>query len=542
MGLASRNGGYIKTQAPFISLIAGLIFMGLRRGWAMSGWQWRSPHQVAAFVSWTAGLIYGGLAGFSIPTLRAVIMLSVVMSALLWQRHHTATQILNTSLRIVLLLDPMSVLQNGFWLSFLAVALLIHSSCLRLGSIIGWRHTMTSQLAGSLGLSPLLIDYFQQCSLVAPLANAIAIPLLGSLIVPLALLAVVLLYLSPSMAEPLLWLSAQLLQGLEWWLQRLAEWPFATLELPPPSFYTLLLAGIAVLLITGPRGLPGRQLAPCFLIPLLINSSTRPCPGELRLTLLDVGLGLATFFETADHSLIFDTGSRLPDGLDMGAAVIQPFLRHQALRDIDHLVISHGDNDHSGGAAHLIANLTINHISSSDPRWAELPRGSYCHSDQHWQWDGVDFRFLAPPATAFTKENDNSCVLMMTTDSQQLLLTGDIEAAAEHWLVEHYADKLHSQVMVAPHHGSKTSSSAELLQHVRPEWILIAAGYLNRFHFPHPDVIQRYRQYQMQWLNTADEGAIQIMTSGKQLLLSRERQRQQRYWRFSAEDNRRVKP
>ena len=517
-----------------ISLIAGLIYLISRRAWARWGSLRLAPPRVAALIAWLAALFYAGLAGYSIPTLRAVIMLSVALLALSTQRHSSAWRVLLLAVVAVVVVDPLAVLAVGFWLSFMAVALLLFVSSGRLQRPRFWHEAGRAQWATSLGLAPLLLLFFQQLSLISPLANALAVPVIGLVITPLALLGMALLILWPPLATPLLMLCDALLQALWRGLEQLATLPWASISLPQPPLWAALLACIGCLWLLTPRGIPAHYLGWLLLLPLLAVQPQTPPQGSVWLTVLDVGQGLAAVIQTKRHALVFDTGGKSSEQSDMGESVLLPFLRYQGIAQLDQLIISHGDNDHSGGAASLLQQLPVTTIRSSDARWAQAPKASVCRAGEAWEWDGVRFTLLSPPNTAFDKENDNSCVLQIATPTQQLLLTGDIEATAEHWLVAEYGEALRSSVLVAPHHGSKTSSSAVFLQQVKPQWIVIPAGYRNRFGFPHPSVLARYQQQGISWLNTAEQGAVSVALTDEGVAVGTERQRKRRYWMANA--------
>ena len=521
----------IVISGSHISLIAGLIYLWTRQLWAWTGMLRISPQRAAAFCAWLAAVFYAGLAGYSVPTLRAVIMLSVALAAIAWQRNTAPMRILLLALVAVLLCDPLAVLSVGFWLSFVAVALLIYVSAGRLARPSYWREAGSAQWATAIGLSPLLIVFFQQVSLISPIANWLAVPVVGVLIVPPALLAVALLFIWPTFAALLLHILDYLLQGLWWVLSQMAELPLASIYCLEPPWYALGFAVAGVLLLLAPRGFPGRHLSPLLFLPLVFVAVEKPKPGEVWLTLLDVGQGLAAVIQTAEHSLVFDTGARYSDYSDMGDSVVLPFLREQGIARVDSLVISHGDNDHSGGADSILAELPVDKVISSVPEWAAREHGAYCRGGHSWQWDAVTFKVLSPPERGFLGENDNSCVIQVITAGQHLLLTGDIEHAAETWLVHEYGDNLASDVLLAPHHGSKTSSGLALLERVNPKLILIPAGYQNRFGFPHRQVTERYRQLGIPWLNTAEQGAISLRIGTESLQPTAERVKRQRYWR-----------
>jgi len=524
----------IVISGSHISLIAGLIYLWSRRLWAWTGILSISPQRAAALCAWLAALFYAGLAGYSVPTLRAVVMLSVALAAIAWQRNTAPMRVLLLALLAVLLFDPLAVLSVGFWLSFVAVALLIYVSAGRLGRPSYWREAGAAQLATAVGLSPLLVVFFQQVSLISPVANWLAVPVIGILIVPPALLAVVLLFIWPACGALLLQVLDYALQGLWWVLSHMAELPLARIYCLPPPWYAIGLAAIGVLLLLAPRGFPCRYLSPLLFLPLLLVDVEKPKPGEAWLTVLDVGQGLAAVLQTAEHTLVFDTGARYSEYSDMGDSVVLPFLREQGISRVDSLVISHGDNDHSGGAESIFAELPVDKAVSSVPEWAAREHGEYCRAGQTWRWDEVTFMMLSPPESGFNGDNDNSCVLQVSSAQQVFLLTGDIEQTAENWLVREYADKLASDVLLAPHHGSKTSSSLALLEKVNPTLILIPAGYQNRFGFPHRQVIERYSQLGMAWLNTAEQGAISVRSGPETIKPKAERAKRQRYWRTPA--------
>jgi competence protein ComEC len=244
-----------------------------------------------------------------------------------------------------------------------------------------------------------------------------------------------------------------------------------------------------------------------MLLPALTIQPTPPAADHFRLTLLDVGQGLAAVVQTQHHTLLFDTGPQFSSSFDAGAAVIEPFLRQQGIDRLDTLIISHGDNDHIGGAASLLRQFNVMQILSSVPD--KLPNAQPCHAGQSWQWDGVRFELLSP-LTDLASDNNNSCVLRVSAASGSALLTGDIERLAEQTLVEHYGTALKTDILIAPHHGSKTSSSPAFLAAVQPSIVLIPAGYLNRFNFPHPDIMQRYRALNAQIFDSAQHGAISV--------------------------------
>ena len=513
-----------------ISLVAGLVFFVVRRSWSWLGVLRISPQNPAAIAAWLAALFYAALAGFSIPTQRAILMLSVGLWSIVWQRNTAPTNVLLLALLVVIAFDPLALLATGFWLSFAAVALLLYITSARLGRAKYWLHISKLHLAMTVGLAPILISFFQRVSVISPLANWLAVPVIGLIVTPISLLAAGLAFISPMLAKVVLWPIDQLLRGLWWLLQQMAAWPLATLSSFQPPWYGVLFAILGVILLLAPKGMPARYLSPFLFLPLFFVSADKPKLGEIWLTLLDVGQGLSVVIQTQKHTLAFDTGAKFSEQYDMGEAVVLPFLQHQAINRIDTLIISHGDNDHIGGAASLLESIPINNSYSSVTGWVEKTAGQYCKAGQSWQWDEVDFKILSPGAESFYTDNDNSCVLKVSGKNYSFLLTGDIEQQAENWLVAHYGYELSSSVLISPHHGSKTSSSLGFLEKVNPEMILIPTGYLNRFGFPHKQVLQRYQKRNIKYFDTGKNGAISLKTNGNSLAVELSRLNQKKYW------------
>ena len=558
----------IAVSGSHIGLIAGLAFFATR--WVCTGLgvaRWPPP-SIAALGGFTAALLYSALADFSIPTQRALIMVGIAMGAVIARRNLGPSHVLATAMLAVVLYDPMAVLAPGFWLSFGAVALIAYGVSARIGSPAGMpqakpisgvatvspRSKRPTAALGRLdtsrwipnlrrmastllkinwftafGLAPLLLLFFRQVSLVSPLANFLAVPVLGILLIPVCLSGALLLLVAPAAGAWLLGLAEQTL--LRFWpiLEWLSDWPHAQWTRAEPPPWTFPPAILGVLLLLAPRGIPARWLGLVLLLPALAARVERPEPGAFRLSLLDVGQGLAAVVETRHRVLVFDTGAKLGPDFDMGRAVIEPFLRQRGIQAIDLLAVSHGDNDHIGGARSLNELFPIAAAYSSVPeRLAGFPVAE-CHAGQHWNWDGVDFQMLGPIGHG-ARENDNSCVLWVGGPRGSALLTGDIERAAEELLVENYGGSLKSDILVVPHHGSNTSSTPGFLAAVSPRYALIPAGYLNRFRFPHPAVLERYAAIRATVLNTAEAGEIEILV-GNELHPKSYRSEHRHYWR-----------
>jgi len=514
-----------------IGLIAGLVYFLVLRLWAWTGILTRSPQQVAAVVALVVGVFYAALAGFFIPTQRAVIMLAVAMIAIIAQRNTQPLHILATALMIVLLIDPLAVLSAGSWLSFIAVSLIIYTVAGRLGKLKLIWETIKLNALMSLGLAPLTLLFFQQISLISPVANLVAVPVISFLVVPLALLAVVLMFISSTLAVGIFWLVDWLLQKLQWLLDSLAALPFATIHHAQPPIWMLGFAVLSMLILLAPRGMPARWLGAVLLLPLVFTETKRPATGDIELTLLDVGQGLSVVIQTAEHNLIYDTGAKFSADSDSGKNVLLPFLYQQGVHKIDQLIISHGDNDHIGGAKSLISGIPVEKLLTSVPEKLNAYQPVQCIAGQSWIWDSVLFTILSPDGQT-NSDNNNSCVLQVQSAHGTALLTGDIEAQAEEWLVTTYGNRLKAEVLIAPHHGSKTSSTRAFLQTVQAKTILIPSGYRNQFGHPHDDVLTRYRDFNADWLNSADSGAITVSVKHGAWRIQAQRQTGSHYWNF----------
>lgn len=511
-----------------VGLIAGGVFFLARRLWSLSArlTLLLAAPRAAALASALAGLSYAALAGFAISTQRALIMLAVVLGALLWQRTLRPYHALTLALIGVLIVNPAAVLSPGFWLSFGAVAVLFFNLGQRLPSRSRWTRWGRAQWAVGIGLLPLLLFLFGRASLIAPLVNLIAVPLF-SLLLPLVLITS-LLSLIPGAHWPLL-LTAELLSwcldGLAW----LAALPWAATLLPARPLWAWGVAGLGVLLLLAPRGLPGRWLGLILLLPLPLMRLPGPAPGEVWFTLLDVGQGLAAVAQTREGTLVFDTGPSFQSGFNTGTAVIAPFLLQQGITHVERLVVSHADRDHAGGMAGLMARVSVDRVQSGEPVRLALPEAEPCRAGERWSWSGVSFRFLHPEQMD-EQGNNSSCVLQIETGGRAILLTGDVERRAERQLVARLGSALRSDILIAGHHGSASSSSSEFLRAVAPKWVLFASGYANHFGFPARIVRERIAELGIPTLDTGMVGAIQLRIDAAGQLDGPVSWRQQHSW------------
>ncbi|MBL8318847.1 MAG: DNA internalization-related competence protein ComEC/Rec2 [Burkholderiaceae bacterium] len=539
---------------------------------ALLGWLWRRSPRLMLWLNAPLAARWGGvaaaaayalLAGWGVPAQRTVVMLAVVAllrsAALRWPLH----AVLLAAALAVVALDPWALLQPGFWLSFAAVGLLaaaepaLHAALheaqaphpqagpspppVPRGAAWAYRLRMAGsaalrqQAVATVGLAPLSLVFFQQLSLVGFVANLVAIPLVTLVITPLAL---------GGMLWPWLWqAAAAVLQGLAVLLHALAAWPGAvwTAAAAPPWAVAAGLLGAALAVLPLPWRL--RALALPLLLPLLAPPLAPPPPGRFELVAADVGQGTAVLVRTRRHLLVYDSGPGFSPEADAGGRLLLPLLRARGERRIDRLMLSHRDSDHTGGAAALLAALPVAQLHTSlEPDHELLARGvphQHCEAGQSWQWDGVDFQVLHPtPADRAAAANANalSCVLRIAGTQARALLTGDLEAAGEAALLARAAGgadapALRAELLLVPHHGSRTSSSAAFIAAVAPRMAVVQAGYRSRYGHPAPEVLARYAAAGVAVARSDQCGALTLAVDGAAACA---REAGRRYWHHQA--------
>ncbi len=503
---------------------------------------------VGAIAGVVAAGVYTLLAGAEVPALRTFVMLATGACALVVLRQGSFAVAWAWALAVVLVVDPWAVLAPGFWLSYGAVAVLIYAGAGRVSPPrpATWRARVAASLregartqwAVTVGLVPFALALFGQVSLVSPVANAVAIPVVTFAVVPFAVAGVfVPLDACFHVAHALLVPLMALLSGL-------AALPGAAWAQHAPAGWTLAAAAFGVLWLLAPRGVPGRALGALWLAPLTLVVPEAPPEGVARVTVLDVGQGLAVVVRTRAHTLVYDTGPPWTETADAGSRIVAPFLRREGIAQVDALVVSHGDADHAGGAASLLASVPVVRMLSSLPddhrlvalraeRDAHVER---CAAGTRWTWDGVAFELLHPPPGRFdepgVKANDLSCVVLVRAAGARVLLAGDIEARSEASLLASGRDTLSADAIVVPHHGSRTSSTRAFVRAVDPALAIFASGYRNRFGHPRAEVVARYAARGAAIARTDHDGAI-AFDAGESGLSTIERTRASgaRYWR-----------
>jgi len=515
---------FLRTGTSHLMSISGLhitMLSGLAFG--LAGFIWRRipmlvnrlpTRKAATAAGILVALLYALIAGFAVPTQRTLYMLIVFAIALWSGRQLLISQVLASALLLVVVLDPWAVIAPGFWLSFGAVVVLSYALGARVGITHWLKASLQTQWAVTIGMLPLLLIMFNQASIISPVANALAIPLISFVVTPLALFGSFLPF------DAALHLSHQVLDACMRMLVWLNQLPDVVWQQHAPAGWTLIPAISGIIWLLLPRGIPMRWLGWLGILPMLLITPQRPVLGDMQVTVLDVGQGLSVVVQTATHTLLYDAGAKYSAQADAGGRIVLPYLQGEGVRRLDGFVVSHNDNDHSGGVHTVLTQMPAGWLASSLPESVELNskvKHIKCFAGQKWVWDGVNFEMLYPQFESYENaaltDNNRSCVVKITSAAGSLLIAGDIEKSAEWALLEPDEGSqnfvsLKSDVLVAPHHGSKTSSSAEFIATVQPGLTIFTAGYLNRFKHPRPEVVTRYQEAGSQTLRSDYDGAV----------------------------------
>ncbi len=452
----------------------------------------RRPRVWIMMTGLLAATIYTGLAGFQIPALRSLFMLAVFTFTWTIRGRVSSWRTFFCAMALVLLYQPSSVLAVGFWLSFGLVGTLIWANTGRIRiqtSLI--KQAIYAQYAATLMSSIATIAFFGTLPIFAPIANAIAIPLFSWVLTPLALLASVLPFLRPLAAC----LGEYTMQVLLYLGEKLPAPAFA--HAPMPLF---LIAIISILILLLPRGTRFKPLGLCGLMAFLCY--TPPTPKQLNAIVWDSGQGLSILLRTPTQTVLFDTGTAIAT-----AQAIVPNLDALGIKHLNHLILSHHDDDHDGGFTQIAQHFSIDKIWAGQSQY--YPHAQPCRNGTHWQQDGVFFEFLTPTPDA-EKDNDKSCVLRVLANQQAMIITGDLGNKSEAQLITQYGDNLRSNVFILGHHGSKHSNSSALINAIAPEFAIASSGFANTYKHPHNEVITRLSAHNVTLLRTDTQGAITI--------------------------------
>ncbi|MFW2404255.1 MAG: DNA internalization-related competence protein ComEC/Rec2 [Gammaproteobacteria bacterium] len=487
---------------------------------------------------------YAMLAGFAVPTLRAFVMVAVVTVLISSRRTAGAWQVLATAVIAVNWVDPLAMIGSGFWLSFGAVAFLMLAALAiqpnRATDDRSWpgvtgarlRLMVRAQLSLSIGLAPLALLFFTEVSLISPVVNLLVVPIFAFFIVPLTLLGTALLAYGEDLAAPVLNSAAWMLgHGFDL-LEPLSAWPGAARQAAIPGAGWLAVGCICGWCAAWPAPLRSRGLALAAAGLLAWRVHTVPVP-ELRIVVMDVGQGLAVLVQTPEHALLYDAGPAF-GRRDAGRSVVLPVLRHLGIRRLDVVVASHGDNDHVGGVQTVIDAFPEATLIATDSFGLTVREVELCAAGMRWRWNDVEFRILAPPGSASRprgSDNDLSCVLSVVAPRASLLLPGDVERRGELDLVAAHDVRPHD-IVVAPHHGSATSSSQPFISAVAPRYVVFATGFLNRWGFPDEQVVRRWGRTAACLLETGVDGALtfEVDLDGALRPVTRHRDGARRVW------------
>jgi len=494
---------------------------------------------IAPLCGLLAAFLYSLIAGFSLPTQRALIAVLVIVVAKLSYKKIPPQLCMAWALLLIALSQPLAALSAGFWLSFTAVGLLVWWftpwQSTHKGS--GLQRIASAQLALLVAMSVPLLLFVGKVSWLAPLVNLIAIPWVSFITVPLSLLGAV---MPSDLLAEMLWQWADWSIAVLWWLLDLipAQLGFmvSPLAISPLVLCAAVLAGVALLL---PRGIVARWLGTVPLLLLLLF----PKPAiPMRITVLDVGQGLAVTVETENHTLVYDTGVEYSRQFSAGSGIVAPYLWQQGRSLINTTIISHEDADHSGGLSSLqkvlpSQQLLVGPAVAYGQSVIQDSQFSFCAAGDQWRWDEIGFQILVPDNPA-VEGNNSSCVLQISFHQPsgrlvKILLPGDIERSGELALLQSsLLGNSAVDLLVAPHHGSKTSSTANFVKRLAPQHVVFSAGYRHQFGHPHHSVEQRYRQIGSKLWNTGEQGAITFSwLSTGELEVSAARDRQRRWWR-----------
>jgi competence protein ComEC len=505
---------FAATGIAHLMAISGLHVTGcalfalllLRMTWRLHVRPGRSRIGIEMAVVVATTIAYAALAGASLPTLRTLVMVGIVA----WQRVLRRALPVHLTLALAALLlvatDPLAVTSAGFWLSFVATAALLTLIDAGPGWLERLMAFLRAQAAILVMLTPVLAIAFGRLSLIAPLANAIAIPLFSFALLPAILLATILTALwSPSAAG--IWQA--LAYGLDacWpWFIAAGRLEFATWWPPAQPMAIVCTAGVAtfVALLIPLRSL--RIASATMLMAIVLGRGEWPPENAWTLTVLDVGQGLATVVQTHEHVLVFDSGPRWRNGPAAARVSLLPWLHSRGIRRIDRLVLSHDDIDHTGGAALLRDAFPVAELIAGPGVKTRIPAAT-CRRGDRWWWNGIGFEMLHPSERTHASDNDNSCALRISGIGGSALLLADPEADAEEELL---LQSLGADVVLIPHHGSRTSSGPRLIAAVGAGLGIVSAGFGNRWNLPDAGVIARWRASGATVLNTADVGAVTV--------------------------------
>ena len=519
-----------------IGIIAGVFYVLGNALWNLLLQRSRMTRRgFALSMAWCAALVYSLISGFELPAQRAMLMLSVL---LLMQALRLPVNLLHSvfcTLLLVMIVSPLSVLSSSFWLTFCALLVIVFGAWLFQGQRSRLKQLLLIQWLFTWLFMPLSIAIFGQVHSASLLANLLAVPLVSLIIVPFNFLLLLLFWLPTAWLQFLYRLLDGLLHLLMEYLQWLDRIGLQALSLAHVELWKLMLLTLILVIFLLPRGIfRGRRYLGVFPL-FLLWPQQHLQPGQFQVAVLDVGMGTSIVVQTQHHSLIYDVGPGNADTYSLGEWAVLPYLQYQGIRHVDRIILSHADQDHAGGFYAIQQQfretpLYTGTLSEIRERFPEHSRLVDCHSTANWHWDGIDFEFVRAAVSPADSENNRSCVLRISTGRQRILITGDIEKRQELRLLSASRSRLAADILLAPHHGSLTSSSPAFVQTVNASDVIFTTGYHNRWGFPRPTVVSRYQSTGARLYRTDEEGAILIHCDPLRCDLSRYRQNQPRIW------------
>ncbi|NOR37559.1 MAG: DNA internalization-related competence protein ComEC/Rec2 [Woeseiaceae bacterium] len=528
MAISGLHVGMVAAAGYFLAAVISGIFI---RG--------SNHHRTSTVVALCFAIAYSVVSGLAVPAQRSALMIGLVALAVLRYRQVPAFTVIATASVLISASSPLATMAPGFKLSFLAVLVLVWMARrlvpVQSGSLLSVPLRASRQLGGMqlmllFGLMPFTVLIFGRISLAAPLVNMLAVPVFSLTTVPLTLCGLLLDGPLHNAGDHLLRLASASLGLVEWAIEYAAQLPVASVSPPAIAGWSLALLFLPLAWVFCPPGWPGRNVAWIAALAVILYQPSRPSQGCAIVDVLDVGQGLAVSIATRSSTLLFDTGPAFRGGGDAAESVVLPFLAGRGVNRLDELVVSHADLDHAGGVSSLVHALPVGTLRIGevidDPAVARR-----CDAGESWTVDGIDFEFLYPDAKSNVSGNNASCVLQVSAGSHRLLLTGDIERAAEAELLR--SGTLQDvDVVIVPHHGSRTSSSPSFVRALHPDLAIISAGFGNRWGLPHVEVVERWRASGAEVLTTAASGAIslRLCRQGGIVALTRQRVRQRRIW------------
>ena len=519
-----------------IGMISALFFYLGRWFWQLGLYRiGYNRLQFCDTLAFAAGFSYAALAGFSLPTVRALIMLAVVFLALCFRSGINLLNSIAIAVVIILIFDPLAVGSSSFWLSISALLIIAFAQYLLAHQTSRWRQVLVVQLLFSVLFIPLSVVLFDQLNPASFFANIIAIPLVSLIIVPLGLFASLLVGLDLNIAHWFFAASNKLLSLLLDYLGLLLDSGLSAYPSGNIPYLLLGLSSIGLLTILMPKGFAGKKPAVLLVVLPFIWQRPELDFGDYQLTVLDVGMGTSAVIETRNHSLVYDFGPGNEYGFSAAQWVLIPYLRHQGIKHPDLMIITHVDQDHSGGFNSYLDKYDTARLISGTPDEVEKRFGlsspvRSCHLYPSWHWDGVGFEFISPPATGTLESSNNRSCVLKVSGIHSSLLSGDIEAKQELRLLNTMSDKLKSSVLLAPHHGSTTSSTFSFVQQVAPKISVFTVGKNNRWGFPKAKILEVYAAIGSQIYRTDQHGAITILSSANDLKVSSQRKHRYKLW------------